>query len=204
MEDERVPARASRDLRQEHVHVLRMIKILETLRPRIAQGDVPPPEDWADIVAFLRVFVDRCHHGKEERVLFPALMQAADDDTRALVEELLVEHVEGRRLVATLALAARTEPVLPGDPQGERRFDPGLADEAIGGYVSLIRPHVVHEERLLFPIADRILAPELQETLQQEYDVIQQEVTGAGQHEEFEQTVQRLKERYLPHPGPAA
>jgi hemerythrin-like domain-containing protein len=190
---------ASRDLRAEHILVLRVIKILEALRPRITRGDVPPAEDWDDIVTFLRVFVDRCHHGKEERVLFPALMQAADDSTRALIQELLVEHVEGRRLVAALATAAGTEPVLPGDPKGERTFDPAAAEAAIAAYVSLIRPHIVHEEKRLFPSADRILAPEIQVTLQEEYDLIERETVGDGRREAFERTVTRLQEKYLPH-----
>jgi hemerythrin-like domain-containing protein len=196
--EEQLRPRASVDLRREHVHVLRMLKIMEAIRPRMAGGDVPPPEDWADIVTFLRVFVDRCHHGKEERVLFPAVMQAGNEETRRLVEELLIEHVEGRRLVTALAAAAGTDPVLPGDPQEKRRFDPTAADEAMTGYITLIRPHIVHEEKRLFPTADSILAPELQESLQGEYDIIEREVTGAGMHEAFEETVNRLKAKYLP------
>jgi hemerythrin-like domain-containing protein len=178
-----------------------MLKILEALRPRIAGGDIPPAEDWTDIVTFLRVFVDRCHHGKEERILFPAVIQVADDETRTLIEQFLIEHVEGRRLVTALAAAAGTDPSLPGDQRSERRFDTALADEAIAGYVSLIRPHVVHEENSVFPAADRLLAPELQETLEGEYRVIEGEVTGAGAYEAFEETVERLMERYLPHRG---
>jgi hemerythrin-like domain-containing protein len=173
-----------------------MLKILESLRPRLARGEVLSGEDWTDIVAFLRVFVDRCHHGKEERVLFPAVMQVADAEARDLIEQLLVEHVDGRRLVAILAAAAGTEPVLPGEGQAESSFDAAAADEAIAGYISLIRPHIVHEEKQLFPVADRVLAPEIQQTMQGEYDLIEQEAIGAGRHEAFEQTVERLKERY--------
>lgn len=189
---------ASRDLRAEHVLVLRVLKILEALRPRIARGEVPPPGDWDDIVTFLRVFVDRCHHGKEERALFPALMQAGGDETRGLIQELLVEHVEGRRLVAALADAVGTEPLLPGDPKGERTFDPPAADAAIAGYLSLIRPHIVHEEKRLFPSADRVLEVDTQVALQDEYDLIERETVGDGRHEGFERTVERLKQKYLP------
>jgi hemerythrin-like domain-containing protein len=200
----RQPPRASRDLRREHVHVLRMLKILEAVQVRMAEGEAPPAEVWSDIVSFLRVFVDRCHHGKEERALFPAVMLIADGEAKVRVEELLVEHVEGRRLVAALAAAAGTEPVLPGDPRPERPFDLSGADAAISGYVSLIRPHVIHEEKAVFPLADATLAPEFQETLQGEYDRIEAEVTGLGLHEAFEETVSRLKDLYLPRPRTVA
>ena len=194
----RQPPRTSRELRREHVHVLRMLKVLEVIRTRLPQGETPSAEDWSSIVAFLRVFVDRCHHGKEERVLFPAVMQVAGDDTKRLVEELLVEHVEGRSLVAALAGAAGTAPVLPGEEEQRRTFDAAAAGAAIAAYVELIRPHVVHEETVLFPVADASLAPELQETLQEEYAHIEAEFTVAGSYDAFEQTVTRLKERYLP------
>jgi hemerythrin-like domain-containing protein len=197
----REPPRASRDLRREHVHVLRMLKVLEAIRPRLAQGESLPSDDWESIVTFLRVFVDRCHHGKEERVLFPALVQVADDQTRTLVEELLVEHVEGRQLVAALAAAVGAGPTLPGAEERHRGFDQPAADAAIEGYVALIRPHVLSEEERLFPFADASLAPEFQETLQGEYDRIEYELTGAVSHEAFADTVARLKERYLPRPG---
>lgn len=198
----RQPARASRELRREHVHVLRMLKVLDVIRARLPDGETPSLEDWTSIVAFLRVFVDRCHHGKEERVLFPALMLTADDETKALVEELLVEHVEGRRMVAALAVAAGTERSLTGEEECHRGFDPEATGAAITAYVDMIRPHIVHEERRVFPAADASLAPELQETLQAEYERVEAEVTGAGplSHEAFEQTVARLKERYLPRP----
>lgn len=197
----REPPHASRDLRREHVHVLRMLKVLEAIRPRLAQGESLPADDWESIVNFLRVFVDRCHHGKEERVLFPAVVHVADDRTRTLVEELLVEHVEGRQFVAALAAAVGAGPTLPGDQERQRGFDQAAADAAIVGYVELIRTHVLSEEKQLFPFADATLAPEFQETLQGEYDHIQSELTGAGSHEAFEDTVTRLKERYLPRPG---
>jgi len=195
-DEERVPPRASQNLRDEHVHVLRMLKVLEWMRPLLAAGDYPPSEDWSDIVNFLRVFVDRCHHGKEERLLFSALRQVADDQTRTLIEELIVDHVEGRRLVAALAYAAGIEPALPGSPGRERELDPAAADQAIVDYVALIRPHVVAEEERLFPLADRSLAPEIQQTLEEEYRLIEQEVIGTGAHDTFEQTVERLRARY--------
>ncbi len=182
--------------------MLRMLDILEAVRGLLASGDPPPLEDWEDIVNFLRVFVDRCHHGKEERALFPAMMLVADDRLKSLMEELLVEHVESRGLVAALAAAAGTDPVLPGNPKagrpgGEDFLDTAAADRAIAGYVALVRPHVMREEEQLYPAADGLLAGELQESLQGEYDRIAEETIGQVPGA-FEKTIVRLEERYLP------
>jgi hemerythrin-like domain-containing protein len=178
-----------------------MIKILEAMRPLVSHGEELPIEDWEDIVGFLRVFIDRCHHGKEERVLFPAVLQVAGQETRALIEQLLVEHNEGRRLVAALASAVGVEHAVETRPPAERQFDAARADEAIDLYVVLMRPHVASEEKHLFPVANGLFAPEVAERLQEEYDRIEEEVIGVGRHEAFELTVERLTDSYLPQQG---
>lgn len=56
---------------------------------------------------FIRTYADRCHHGKEEDILFKALegkpLAAAH---RAIMDELIAEHRDGRQRVRELAEAA--------------------------------------------------------------------------------------------------
>lgn len=57
-------------------------------------------------VDFIRTYTDRCHHGKEEDILFAAL--AAKDlapEHRQTMEELIQEHVRGRTTTASLVQA---------------------------------------------------------------------------------------------------
>ena len=194
-------ASATEDLHSEHAEVLRMVRILEALRPLISQGEALPSEDWTDILGFLRVFVERCHHGKEEKVLFPAMLPVAGQETRALIEHLLDEHEQGRALVASLASATGVEHVPAAGSPREREFDAGSAAEAIDLYAALLRPHIVNEERHLFPAADEILAPEVQIKVQEDFDRIEEEVIGPGQHEALELTVERLTDLYLSREG---
>jgi hemerythrin-like domain-containing protein len=165
-------------LHEEHTEVIRMVKILEAMRPLVSHGEELPASDWEDIVGFLRVFVDRCHHGKEERVLFPAALQVADQETRALIEQLLVEHNESRRLVAALASASGVEHAVEPESSAERQFDAAKIEEAIDLYAALLRPHVASEEKYLFPAANRLLAPEGWQGLREANDRIE-EVIGA-------------------------
>jgi hemerythrin-like domain-containing protein len=57
----------------------------------------------ARIVHFFTAYADRCHHGKEEDILFRALLQKniSPEDQRIL-EELVEEHTAGRRMVMSL------------------------------------------------------------------------------------------------------
>ena len=54
-------------------------------------------------VDFIRVYADRCHHGKEEDILFRDLGQKPlSAEHKRIVEELVEEHRQGRKTVAEL------------------------------------------------------------------------------------------------------
>ena len=61
------------ELRHEHDAILEALPVLERMAERAAQGQLPA-EDAGEFLDFLRAFVDQCHHGKEEALLFPALI----------------------------------------------------------------------------------------------------------------------------------
>src|SRR3546814_5145013 len=109
------------------------------------------PISSADVVqflGFLREFVDTCHHGKEEGLLFPAMIEAGLPADGGPVSVMLSEHEQGRALVAAMANA--TEPAML----------PAKFSEAAAAYAGHMRAHIEKENTVLFPMADRIVAPE--------------------------------------------
>ena len=55
-------------------------------------------------VDFFRTYADRCHHGKEEHILFRDLaMKQLPTDLHKIMDELIQEHRSGRELVGKLA-----------------------------------------------------------------------------------------------------
>jgi len=57
-------------------------------------------------VDFIRTYADRCHHGKEEDILFAALVRKElSPDHRQTMEELIQEHVWARKTTAGLVQA---------------------------------------------------------------------------------------------------
>ena len=57
-------------------------------------------------VDFMRTYADRCHHGKEEDILFAALAQKdLTPEHRQTMAELLEDHVWGRKTTASLVEA---------------------------------------------------------------------------------------------------
>ena len=67
---------ASEDLINEHEGILFGLKILKKMAERLVGNTNIETQDYYEIVNFLKLFVDKCHHGKEEGFLFPAMEKA--------------------------------------------------------------------------------------------------------------------------------
>lgn len=68
--------KATQQLKDEHEGIKIMLNILGQICFRLeTKGDLNE-KHFEGILEFLKVFVDKCHHGKEEDLLFPALEEA--------------------------------------------------------------------------------------------------------------------------------
>jgi hemerythrin-like domain-containing protein len=90
-------------LREEHVVILRALDALAGAAERLATGRALPAGWWEEMIAWLRAFADRNHHGKEEESLFPAMLKAGAPSPGGPIDVMLDEHVEGRALIQAMA-----------------------------------------------------------------------------------------------------
>lgn len=93
-------------LMQEHRLIERMLAILSSELESIAQYRLTDPALIDTATDFIRTYADRCHHGKEEDILFRRLA-AKDLDTPladAMVS-LIEDHVRGRMMTRQLVEA---------------------------------------------------------------------------------------------------
>ena len=59
------------------------------------------------MVDFIRVYVDQCHHGKEEDILFAALKnKKIAAEHRKIMEELIEEHKQARSVIGSIVATA--------------------------------------------------------------------------------------------------
>ena len=84
-------------------------KMLEVIKRKLSEIDVVKSVDPVFVdtaVDFIRIYADRTHHGKEEDILFRDLKKKnlSEDDQR-IMNELLEEHVLGRRTTKELVEA---------------------------------------------------------------------------------------------------
>jgi len=99
--------RAILGLRSDHEAIVVAIRVLDRLSATARKGLPIVLADLSALLAYLDEFVDRCHVGKEEGYLMPALAEFPEAASQIPIAELLAEHDHGRRVVKEL-IAART------------------------------------------------------------------------------------------------
>ena len=184
---------ATADLRFEHLGVGRMLGIMDAMARCALAGEPVDAVDLAQTIEFLRVFVDQCHHAKEEELLFPAIRAAKITSVEKTIGMLLADHAQGRKAVVQISSGAQR---LADDGESASAE---LAD-AISGYTRLLRAHIRREENDCFGAADSELSAAVQDELVVGYERIERDVVGEGVHEGFHALLDRLSQAY-PH-GP--
>jgi hemerythrin-like domain-containing protein len=153
----------------DHEVILAVLEALEKQATAVRGGAAFLQQSWARFPEFVRNFADKCHHGKEEELLFPALIAHGLPDPGGPVTVMKHEHVLGRELTARLARAIEA-----GDAQG--------ACSAAFEYVGLLREHIAKENGVLFPLGKRVLADRAVAELRRGFARVEQEVMGEGTH----------------------
>ena len=180
--------KATEVLMHEHEAIKEMLEVVGRVCDRLESGRQVPVEHLEQIIEFLRVFADRCHHGKEQDLLFPAMQEAGIPAQGGPIGVMLAEHDMGRGFIAGMAEAT------------ERYRKNAAAAPAIGrnarAYISLLTDHIFKEDNILYPMADARLSEKKQQELVAEFERVEREEIGPGKHEEFHHLIHRLSEAY--------
>ncbi len=175
------------DLKREHEAILFTIKVLERMVALSGEGKLSDPGDPLALVAFLKEFADKCHHGKEEGILFPALEKAGVAREGGPVGVMLAEHERGRAHIRAMEAAL-------GSKGGIERE--AFAREA-KGYAALLRAHIDKENSVLFPMGERLLGADELARVYRAFEEHEEKVIGAGRHEELHAMLDDFDRKYI-------
>lgn len=175
---------------KEHDAILVMLEILKAVSTRLENKRPVQPEHLSQIVDFIQVFADKCHHGKEENLLFKSMVQAGMPEKGGPISVMLSEHEMGRNFVRNIDAAASA--FNEGDQSAVAQFVQNAR-----GYVSLLSQHIQKENNILFPMADKVIPQEEQNQLLIDFDKVETEIVGEGVHEKFHELLDQLKTEYL-------
>ncbi len=142
-------------------------------------------------VTFIRDFADGCHHGKEEDILFAAMVEAGFPRQGGPIAVMLMEHDRGRAHTRALRdLAEQSAPWTSEDRQS-------LFEHA-SGYGGLLRQHIHKEDAILYPMAEQHLSPERLEQVNAACELYEEQKTGSGEHERLHRLAEELAARHAP------
>ena len=177
-------------LKEEHQGILLMLKILDKICARLESKGKVDSNHLERIVEFFRVFADKCHHGKEEDLLFPEMEKAGVPKERGPIGVMLAEHQQGRGFIRGMAEA------LDRQKKEDPKALPAFAENA-RNYIALLTQHIKKEDNVLFPMGEKVLSREVQKELVEGFEKIEVERIGEGTHEEFHKLLHHLQEVYL-------
>ncbi len=181
--------KATQELIAEHNAVLVALQILEKVEAALEAKRDQAPEHLGQLVEFLKGFVDRCHHGKEEDVLFPELERRGVRRDGGPIGVMLMEHEIGRGHVRAISDG------LDQLRRGEAGAVTAIREHA-SAYRELLRSHIHKENNVLFPMADRFVPDDVAETLAEKFEEIERDRVGEGKHEAYHAMLHALKDLY--------
>lgn len=177
-------SRAIDDLTHEHDAILLALRILANICQTLENQGHVGVDELTSFVDFFKEFVDRCHHGKEEGFLFPAMSNVQAPEATSALAVLLKEHDQGREGIR--AMSAALHPTL----------DAAAFVQASRGYSALLVAHIDKENKVLFPMANRILSSAQLDALYEAFERHEQQVMGPGRHEALHALLKSLKSQY--------
>ncbi len=169
----------------EHRLIERMIDRIAQSVAIIKSGGSVDPATIDLYVDFIRTYADRTHHGKEENILFRDLdnkpMTEAD---RRLMNELVEEHVMGRRLTGELVAANEVQRRASSDASAQI----GIILEKLVGFYPL---HIDKEDKIFFPAVRSYFSAEEEQAMLLEFRHFDQGMI----HEKYRALVENLERK---------
>jgi hemerythrin-like domain-containing protein len=169
----------------EHRLIERMIKAMSDELDRMETTGKADPDFIETAVDFIRTYADRCHHGKEEDILFRDLeKKAMSEGHKKIMDELVEEHRWGRKTTKELLEAKQNY------QQGDMHSLSTIIDR-MRSIVDFYPKHIEKEDRSFFiPVMKYFTESEKDAMLQEEYEFDRQFI-----HEKYKDVVTEAERR---------
>jgi hemerythrin-like domain-containing protein len=170
----------------EHRLIERVIAVMGKEADRIESEGNADPLFVDTVVDFIGTYADRCHHGKEEDILFRELgKKKLSTGHRSVIEELIREHAWGRETTRRLSVAGGR---CAGGDRDALAEVARLMRELCGFYPA----HIKKEDKSFFlPVMGYFSPEEKQAMLEEEFEFDRTLI-----HERYRQVAERAEARF--------
>jgi hemerythrin-like domain-containing protein len=181
-------------LMSEHRLIEQVLGSLETFTSEIEGGLAPERPLLADYGTFLRDFADSCHHGKEENILFQRMVERGFPRETGPVAVMLYEHEVGRSHVSALRQVGEGTGLLTA-------AETGVVLENAGAFIPLLRAHILKEDRILYPMAVRLLTGPEMDAMETDFAAFEARMRADGSYDRLHGLADRLTAAFRPDPA---
>jgi hemerythrin-like domain-containing protein len=172
-------------LMNEHRLIEQVLDALVGFTDEVERRGGTEKTELGRFVTFLREFADGCHHGKEEDILFAAMVEAGFPREGGPIAVMLSDHERGRALVR--GLRAKAEASAPWTDADRREVG-----EIARAFSTLLRAHIHKEDAILYPMAEQHLPPEGMQAVSEACDRYEQAPERSGKHEQLHALAEEL------------
>jgi hemerythrin-like domain-containing protein len=176
-------------LKHEHRAIEQVIDSLVGFSSQVEADRSDERAELGNFVRFIREFADRCHHGKEEDILFTEMIAQGFPRQNGPLAVMYLEHERGRQYVRALDKLARQATAWSAEEREQ-------LIEAAAGYAELLRNHIRKEDGILYPLAESQLAPESWPQIEQAFERFEQTTMGPGAHQQLHELADQLSARW--------
>jgi len=169
----------------EHRLIERMLAVVKSVLSGIEKTHRVDPFFIDAAVDFIRIYADRMHHGKEEDILFRELgKKPLSAEDRRIMNELVEEHVFGRK--TTAALVEANTRYRNGDQAALAEIAVHL--KTLAGFYP---KHIEKEDKRFFPSSRNYFTEEEDQAMLAEFWAFDRKMI----HEKYKSVVAELEKR---------
>lgn len=174
---------ATHDLKQDHLIIRRVRDIAQRCSDKLYANESIPLEDIEIISVVIEEFVDRFHHGKEEKAYFP---QTKDKNGFGEdIRKFLIEHELGRRIALMLLREIRAWRRGADSREPVARF--------LKSYAVFITDHTGKEDKFFDKIEEKSSISDTEdEMLMKYYAVCRDQIGGKARIEQMMKLIDYL------------
>ena len=177
---------------QEHRLIEQALDAMEGWLTKLSPGsDSDDKAELARFVSFIRGFADAYHHGKEEDILFVAMVEHGFPRREGPIAVMLHEHDLGRSLVRVLDGLAQQSTTWSQE-------DRGTLEQTVQEFSALLRRHIQKEDQVLYPMADARLPEPVKEEMFRRFQAFEEQQTSSGEQERLRVLGDDLIEAHRP------
>ncbi len=182
--------RVTEHLKKEHETISLMLTLLEKFSEKIQNREGIRGDDIERLFEGMYTFTYRCHHLKEETVLFPVLKQIGLPKQYRSVDEILEAHDLGRSYAERLSWGIAQ---YRADPQKDALPVVRHAKR----YINFLNKEMEQEDHILFSLVDAALSAEKEAEMIKAFDRVEQENLGEDKGNAIHRLLDELSEVYL-------